>query len=620
VPNALDTPQITSQPATPDRLAPGFVLDERFEIISFVGQGGMSVVYKARQLQMDRLVAIKLLQRHLHDDDEAVQRFQREAKAVSVLEHPNIVQVYGFGCVDGLLYMAVEFLQGKSLGELLKDEQRLAPERALPIFRQICDALVHAHERGVVHRDLKPSNVMLVGEPWQVKLVDFGIAKILPESGKDVQQLTRTGSLIGTALYMSPEQCGNQPADARSDIYSMGCLMYEILTGKPPFEGNTPYEVMSKHLTETVPPSSYLRDDLAQIVMAAMEKDRTRRIQSAVELKEALRSPAEFERKLPSGKKRSARYKAKLPTLKLLIGAALVGAMVLVATAFLGMTRPTKGHDDRNSPASPHASAETTNCRYWLCKGNDAMERMAFDEAEKCWRKTLQLAQDRSQNGNDAAGLRPSELAHVKSGLATALGNEANGPPELRRRIGPEGLRLTEEVISALKVDANKQYNVDYEQALYNRATFFAFVNDQPAALKVGEEDFQYQERMSHDPRTVARSAARLASMYRSDGQLVKALSLSEKALSLMEMTSHRDGDDGYVYDLGDMRWGLSATLLQLSKQKGDAGARKRGLAVLHQLENTEWPDDNNNPSLHRQAANMKSGVKQLWAAYSSSK
>ena len=269
-------------------LEPGTVVDERYEIVSFLGEGGMSSVYKARHLLLDRPVVLKLLHKKLVVDENALQRFKREIVAVSALDHDNIVKAYGCGIFSNRPYLVMEYLEGSSLAEVLKQKQRLSKEDALPIFKQILEALSHAHEKGIVHRDLKLSNVMLVGSENLVKLLDFGIAKILPASGIELQKLTRTGDVFGTVIYMSPEQSMGKALDARSDLYSMGCLMYEVLDGKPPFQGETSYITVSKQLHEPPRTSHYLADDFGAAILQALKKDPEQRPQSALELKNAL--------------------------------------------------------------------------------------------------------------------------------------------------------------------------------------------------------------------------------------------------------------------------------------------------------------------------------------------
>ncbi len=217
----------------PDQLI-GTVLDGRYEILSVVGQGGMSIVYKARQPGLERLVAIKLLKSHLSTDPVNLKRFQREAQAASFLQHPHILSVYSIGiCKQGQPYLALEYLEGESLSHVLQTCKPLPILQALDITHQIGEAMEHAHARGIIHRDLKPSNIMLIkcAQTEQfVKVVDFGTAKLLPTLDKQMQQLTRTGELLGTLTYMSPEQKAGKKVDARSDIYSLGFILYEALS------------------------------------------------------------------------------------------------------------------------------------------------------------------------------------------------------------------------------------------------------------------------------------------------------------------------------------------------------------------------------------------------------
>lgn len=276
------------------RLAAGYVLDGVYEIGPLIGQGGMCEVYSARHMQLDRRVAVKVLKPNLSISRDAVERFRREAVAVASLDHPNIVHVFGYGTLDGLPYMVMELVEGRSLADLLRVEHRLSRKVALPLFTQICDALDYAHGKGIVHRDLKPSNIMLIGEPYVVKVLDFGIAKLMPESGKEIQKLTQTGELFGTVAYMSPEQCLGHRVDARSDIYSLGCLMYEALTGELPHQAETPFAIMHKRLSEDTAANAVLADNVGAVILRTLEKDPSRRIPSAAVLKKALRDPGSY--------------------------------------------------------------------------------------------------------------------------------------------------------------------------------------------------------------------------------------------------------------------------------------------------------------------------------------
>lgn len=247
---------------------------------------------------MDRTVAIKMLHAHLISDAHALQRFQQEAKASCALTHPNIISVFDFGIApEGQPYLVMEYLKGHSLSETLEREKTLRSARALHIFIQTCEALAHAHANGIVHRDLKPSNIVLTiaGEDKNfVKIVDFGIAKLLPAAGREAMQLTQTGEVFGSPLYMSPEQCMAQKLDNRADIYSLGCVIYETLTGIPPLVGKHSVDTIQKHVNEMPRPLRYANPDISvpdgmePILFKALAKDPNQRYQSMQELKEDL--------------------------------------------------------------------------------------------------------------------------------------------------------------------------------------------------------------------------------------------------------------------------------------------------------------------------------------------
>jgi serine/threonine protein kinase len=256
----------------------------------------MSIVYEARHLLMDKVRAIKMLLSQLMYDQTSKKRFQREAEAASCLEHPNIIAVHDFGIAPtGQPYLVMDFLVGESLAELIKREQKIEQFRAVKIFLQACDALSHAHKKGVIHRDLKSSNIMLVEDESTkdiVKVLDFGIAKLMPSSGKFPQNLTQTGEVFGSPIYMSPEQCLGQSLDERSDIYSMGTMFYEALVGLPPLVGNTIVDTMQMHVATKPAPFAAsgvnVFPQLEESVFKALEKKAENRYQSMDEMFHAL--------------------------------------------------------------------------------------------------------------------------------------------------------------------------------------------------------------------------------------------------------------------------------------------------------------------------------------------
>lgn len=267
---------------------------ERYELISLVGQGGMGSVYKVKDRNLESYFAVKVLRPELALEQGAVKRFEQEAVAASQLTHPNLVAVYENGVTqEGEPFLVMDYVAGDNLSQLMSRDGFLSPLRAIEIFVQLSDAIAHAHAKGVIHRDLKPSNVLITktenGADF-VKIVDFGIAKVLPTSDKDAAALTQTGELFGSPLYMSPEQCLGDRLDIRSDIYSIGCLMYEAVTGKPPFSGSNPIKIIFKHINEPPPPirkplsGHEVPQGLEAIILKCLEKGPEDRYQSAPEL------------------------------------------------------------------------------------------------------------------------------------------------------------------------------------------------------------------------------------------------------------------------------------------------------------------------------------------------
>ncbi len=225
----------------------------RYRLDEVIGRGGMSTVYRGTDLALDRVVAVKVALDPLAEENPVyVARFKREARAAAAINHPGVVTVYDAGADGPTRYIVMEYVEGKSLSDLLREQRPLEPARAASIAEQIADTLVAAHAAGIVHRDIKPGNIM-VGPDDRVKVLDFGIARTA-----DAVTLTQTASVLGTAPYMSPEQAMGNPADARSDIYSLGCVLYEMLTGQPPFMADLPAAVMHQHVR--VPPKAAERD------------------------------------------------------------------------------------------------------------------------------------------------------------------------------------------------------------------------------------------------------------------------------------------------------------------------------------------------------------------------
>ncbi len=263
-----------------------------FEIIEEVGRGGMGVVYRARQVSLDRIVALKVLPANRIADDTAAQRFEREAHAMAQLQHPNIVDVIEVGEEDDLQYFAMKYVEGRSLEEIIREEGPLDPERAAKIAAQVAEALHHAHERGVVHRDIKPGNI-LIAEDGRAVVTDFGIAKAIEGLTLGAGQ-SLTQGVIGTPEYMSPEVIRGNPVDGRTDLYSLAVVIYQMLTGRVPFTATTPYQVAEMHLEANPTPLTAIAVNcpawLESIVLRAMMKEPSQRFGSAAEMAKALQT------------------------------------------------------------------------------------------------------------------------------------------------------------------------------------------------------------------------------------------------------------------------------------------------------------------------------------------
>ncbi len=352
-------------------LVPGDVLDGRYRIEGLLGGGGIGAVYRAVQLPLERPVAIKVLHDDLLSMKELRARFEREARVLSALTHPHVVSISDYGIDDDRPFLVMELLEGRTLEDLLKSGE-MTPELALGITREILEGLAFAHEKGVAHRDLKPANVFLLrgrDGSEHVKLLDFGLARVVSTkgAGDDEVTLTKRGVVFGTPAYMSPEQAAGTPADERSDIYSLGVLLFEMLAGRRPFVGETRAEVLRGHLADPLPrlasvrPELRAHEDLVEILDVATAKspgDRYADGAAMLEALEALPAKAAWVVDPSEVSVAATQVSIKPPVVErggvgLAIGAGALGAVAMIAVAFLW-----PGEASHPAPAPPAPTPE----------------------------------------------------------------------------------------------------------------------------------------------------------------------------------------------------------------------------------------------------------------------
>lgn len=371
-----------------------------YDLINTIGSGGMGVVYKAKHKNIDKTMAIKCLHKELAADPVNVQRFAQEVKAASLLTHPNLVSVYDSGISDdGTPYLVMDFLDGTSLADVLQKQGFLPLARFLDIFIQTAEALEHAHNKNIVHRDLKPSNIMILNEEKRgedfVKIVDFGIARVFQQIAKDGPKVTQTGDVIGSPIYMSPEQCLGLALDKRSDIYSMGIAMYECLTGAPPFGGDNAIQTIVKHVNEKPMSPSKLRSDmdipeaLEHLIMSCLEKDPQLRPESVHEVLLELRriredSYGNRKRKAPLAKRaRTAVRRGMKKVGRNKAIAAFVSVCILAGATAGGFWLY----------ANQRQANATVQTEQLLDRAEEAIASNHFATAMDLWRQALTLAE-----------------------------------------------------------------------------------------------------------------------------------------------------------------------------------------------------------------------------------
>jgi serine/threonine protein kinase len=324
----------------------GRELDGKFTILEKLGEGGMGTVYRGAQHSVGREVAIKLLHGKAVASPDAIRRFLREAKLASRLSHPNAVGVHEFGqTADGMFYLVMELVSGRTLDQVITEDGVLRPERIVRIGMQVCDALEGAHALSIVHRDLKPSNIMLLARGRDlVKVVDFGLAKSL--TAEAANTTTNAGELLGTPAFMPPELARAEPCDGRADLYSLGCVLYLLGSGKLPFSSSSVHELIAMHSSERAPAMGGVPVELARVIERLLEKDPADRYQTAVEARDALEAALQ-----PSGPATITQRRPRRRRRVLVATAALALAIAAATAISIAIALFDRGGDEISAPA-----------------------------------------------------------------------------------------------------------------------------------------------------------------------------------------------------------------------------------------------------------------------------
>lgn len=341
----------------------GKVVEEKYEVESLIGEGGIGNVYKAKHQHLGKPVALKFLAPELVKDKKAVERFHNEAKITCNLSHANIVTVREYGIAEDNPYLIMDYLDGRSIKDVIEKKEEVSEEKFLKWTLQMLDALDYAHRQGVIHRDIKPANIFLVGESneEEIKVLDFGIAKLIEDESKNNKGITTTGDIFGTPAYMSPEQCHGKHVKASSDIYSLGCVLYEMISHKPPFDGESALEVFMGHVSEPAPKieSNKYSKTIKQVIYKCLEKAPEDRYQSVRELRSDILA-------ISKGEKVSVQLKQPnhIKVIKALVAVIVVLLMVIAGIYF--QNRPESWRVYKSEAIEYYNNGDWRNCEKYL--------------------------------------------------------------------------------------------------------------------------------------------------------------------------------------------------------------------------------------------------------------
>lgn len=541
----------------------GAMLPRNYRITGRLGRGAMSVVYSGVHEQLNQPVAVKLLKSHLVSDLSTFKRFQQEAKTAGALDHPNIVGILDFGVTDqGVPYLIMELLQGESLSDRLKRVKPVPIQDVISLFSQAADALQYTHERGIIHRDVKPSNILIVEENGMdvVKIVDFGIAKLQTMEGGShaAAELTATGEVFGTPLYVSPEQAMGRTLDARADIYSLGCVLYEAIAGKPAFSGGTAFDVIRMQISHDPVPIESLRPEippsLAMAVAKAMAKDPNERYQSMLGLlhdlnqaKVELTSPTLYQRTPTFGLKTvsvpssgeipviSPHRRAALPVIPFLlalISGCLTGCVILFVLDVIDKLEMSNVQQEQGR--------QMVIAAYDIGKKKHAPEVMSADAAE-----LSRTARTKSQS-NDLSGAE----ADCKKAIAiTEKNNQSEGTAILTTELGSiyiaekkydDALASGKKALAILQKENGKEVDLAMAYNLVGIAHYY--LKNAPAAEQNLLRSYELDKKLDGEASaSCIGDLSNLARVYELQKKFDKAERAYRDALSLSEKKYGRD-------------------------------------------------------------------------------
>lgn len=551
----------------------GVILPKKYRIIGLLGRGAMSVVYRGVHEPTGQTVAVKLLKSHLVSDTVSARRFQMEAQTVGALQHPNIVDVLHHGVTEqGVPYLVMELVAGDSLADILRTENSISVNRIIRIFAQAASALAYAHDRGVIHRDIKPSNIVVMNTQEErdvVKIVDFGIAK-MQGYGITSQNLTATGEVVGTPMYMSPEQTMGKDLDGRSDIYSLGCVMYECITGTPPFVGQSAVDTMHKQIlqdavpVDTVRPDLYIPERLKNVINLAMTKDVRYRYQHMRELQADLEDV-----------NRSTMVNAIVPEIKdtgtwqrLMQGnfkfvAAGIAAVIIIGTAIGAFVMNNKGGPASSStPTGPApVTGSDSSWQQHMTKGQELLRQGKYEEAQSILltasREAESFPQPDARLGNTLNQLATAYYLQDNYADAATASEKAL---EIHKKTGKPGNASIAESLSNLAMircaqgnfaeaeKLGKQGLAMREHALGSKHPDVANSLQALAELEVKKKNFKQAEQMlsraleirkrslgAQNPE-VANTLYNLGMVAQAQGNHQKAETLYKQALAIQQM------------------------------------------------------------------------------------